>query len=72
MQSKKNQGALEFEMEKLKVLNRHEIKHDIEYMNQAQELREAANDGDKAARKYMKLKMKHESKYEADQRNMEE
>lgn len=33
-------------------------------MNMAQELREQAAAGDKKAKKFMKLKMKHEGKYE--------
>ena len=57
----KNQGGLQYEMEKLKLLNRHELKHDVEYMNMAKNLREAAAEGDKKAKKFMKLKMKHES-----------
>ena len=59
-------------MEKLKLLNRHELKHDVEYMNLAKNLREAAKDGDKKAKKFMKLKMKHESKYEEEMKQEEE
>jgi hypothetical protein len=51
-------------MEKLKLLNHHELKHDVEYMNLAKNLREAAADGDKRARNFMRLKMKHETQYE--------
>ena len=59
-------------MEKLKILSRSELKHDIEFLNQAQELRQAAEAGDKAARKFMKLKMKHEAKYEENMQKEEE
>ena len=56
----------------MKVLSRHELKHDVEYLNTATELREAANAGDKQAKKYMKLKMKHENKYEENMQKEEE
>jgi hypothetical protein len=59
-------------MEKLKLLNRHELKHDIEFLNMATELRHQATDGDKKALKFMKLKMKHETKYEAEMQKEEE
>ena len=57
-------GALQSEMDKMKVLTRHELKHDVEFLNQAQQLRHAVNDGDKKAKKFLKLKMKHETAYE--------
>lgn len=53
-------------MEKLKLLNRAELKHDVEFLNMATELRQQAEGGDKAAKKYMKLKMKHEIAYEEE------
>ena len=59
--TKKQQGALQSEMAKMKLLSRHELKHDIEFLNNANELR---HEGTKEANKYMKLKMKHEAKYE--------
>ena len=49
-----------------------ELKHDIEFLNQAVELREMASEGDKRAKKFIKLKMKHERKYEEDMRKEEE
>lgn len=48
----------------LKTLNRNELKHDIKYMNDMQELRQNIASGDKGAKKYIKLKEKHEAKYE--------
>lgn len=51
-------------MEKLKVLSRHELKHDIDYLNTTAELKGEAARGDKAAKKYIKLKEKHENVYE--------
>lgn len=69
---KKNQGALEYEMQKLKVLSAQEIKHDVAFLNQAVELKQAAAEGDKKARKFMKLKMKHEAKYEKNMKKEEE
>lgn len=62
---KKAVGALQSEMDKLKVLSRHELKHDLEYLHTANDLRQAAAEGDKQARKFMKLKQKHEAAYEA-------
>jgi len=59
-------------MAKMKTLSVHELKHDVQYMNMAQELREAAAEGDKKAKKFMKLKMKHETKYEEGVRKEEE
>lgn len=59
-------------MEKLKVLSAHEIKHDVAFLNQAVELKQAAAEGDKKARKYMKLKMKHETNYEENMKKEEE
>jgi hypothetical protein len=64
--NKKAQGALEAQMEKLKVLNRAELKHDVEYLNMATDLRSKAEEGDKKAKKLMKLKMKHEAAYEEE------
>ena len=53
---KKAQGALESEMDKLKVLNRSELKHDVEYLNMSTNLKAQIDGGDKKARKLMKLK----------------
>jgi hypothetical protein len=53
-------------MDKMKLLNRAELKHDVDYLNQANQLRQAADDGDKKARKYLKLKTKHERNYEEE------
>ena len=33
MEQKKSQGGLAYEMEKMKILSAHEIKHDIEFLN---------------------------------------
>ena len=49
----------------LKTLNRNELKHDIKYMNDMAELRHNIESGDKGAKKYIKLKQKHEANYEA-------
>ena len=62
--NKKSQGALEYQMDKLKLLNRAELKHDVEFLNMATDLRHKAEEGDKGAKKFMKLKMKHEANYE--------
>ena len=59
-------------MDKLKLLSNHELKHDVEYMNLAKNLRDAAAEGDKKAKKFMKLKMKHESNYEEELKKEEE
>lgn len=59
-------------MEKLKLLNRHELKHDIQFLNMASELRHMAEDGDKQAKKIIKLKMKHEAAYEEMQQKEED
>ena len=59
-------------MAKMKILSVHELKHDSQYMNMAQGLREAAAEGDKKAKKFMKLKMKHEVAYEEGVRKEEE
>ena len=59
-------------MEKLKILNRHELKHDVDFLNQANELRHMMEEGNKGAKKYMKLKMKHESAYEEKMAKEEE
>mmetsp|Transcript_17822 Transcript_17822/g.30224 ORF Transcript_17822/g.30224 Transcript_17822/m.30224 type:complete len:486 (-) Transcript_17822:71-1528(-) len=69
---KKNQGALEYQMERLKILSKHELKHDVKYLNMAADLRQAATEGDKQAKKLMKLKMKHESSYEEKMQEEEE
>ena len=61
---KENVGKLAVEMSALKTLDRNELKHDIKYMNDMQELRDNVNAGDKGAKKYIKLKEKHEAKYE--------
>jgi len=49
----------------LKTLNRNELKHDIKYMNDMRELNKQIESGDKGAKKYIKLKQKHEANYEA-------
>lgn len=36
---KKAVGAIEAQMDKLKLLNRHEVKHDVEFLNMATKLR---------------------------------
>lgn len=38
-EKKKAVGKIEYDMSRLKTLDRHEIKHDLEYMNMATELR---------------------------------
>ena len=58
-------------MEKLKVLSRHELKHDLEFLHTANELRQAAAEGDKSAKKFMKLKLKHEATYEQNMQDEE-
>jgi predicted NBD/HSP70 family sugar kinase len=62
--NKKPKGVLEAQIEKLKLLNRNELKHDVKFLNMATELRQKADEGDKQAKKVMKLKMKHEALYE--------
>lgn len=56
----------------MKILSKDEMKHDLEFLNQAQELRELAGEGDKRAKKFMKLKMKHEARYEDTMKKEEE
>jgi len=46
------------------MMTNQELAHDICYLNTAQDLREKMEAGDKKARKYLKLRVKHESKYE--------
>ena len=67
MGGKKNQGGLAYEMEKMKILSAHEMKHDVEFLNQREQLKgdaTAKGKEGKNARKYMKLRMKHEKAYE--------
>ena len=52
-------------MASLKTLDRNELKHDIKYMNNMRELEKNIESGDKGAKKYIKLKQKHEANYEA-------
>ena len=69
---KKAVGTLASEMESMKLLDNHELKHDVEFMNTAVALRHQAEEGDKKAKKFMKLKMKHEAAYEANMKEEEE
>ena len=39
MEQKKAQGGLAYEMEKMKILSAHEMKHDIEFLNQREQLK---------------------------------
>lgn len=64
MIGRKNMGVLEYEQSKMKMMTNQELAHDICYLNTAQDLREKMEAGDKKARKYLKLRVKHESKYE--------
>ena len=56
----------------MKLLDNHELKHDAEFLNLAVGLTHQAEDGDKKAKKFMKLKMKHEAAYEANLKQEEE
>lgn len=60
------------EMDKLKMLTVQEMKHDVEFLNASRQLRDMAADGDKHAKKYMRLKLKHEAAYESKMREEEE
>lgn len=65
--NKKEQiGKLGVEMAGLKTLNRNELKHDIKYMNDMRTIENSIESGDKGAKKYIKLKQKHEATYEAN------
>ena len=56
----------------MKLLNRTELKHDVDYLNTANQLRHQAEEGDKKAKKYLKLREKHEKDYEEQTQKEEE
>lgn len=59
-------------MQKLKILSKEEMRRDVDFLNQTQELREMAAGGDKRSKKFMKLHMKHEKSYEENMQKEEE